>query len=83
VGDRELERASQFSANPVQGIEARTATAILPGHLSYDNFRIGENVDRPGFQGYGTLQGFEESEVFGYVIVLPPDPLGDADLTAI
>ena len=33
VGDREIERPGQFSADPIQGIEPRAAAAVLAAHL--------------------------------------------------
>ena len=79
----EDKRAGEFSADPMQRIQARTSTAVLPRHLPHDHFGIGINMDCLGLQGDGTLQGFQEGEILGDVVILAADPLGDSDLAAM
>src|SRR6266403_232461 len=40
-------------------------------------------MNRFGLQGDGALQSFQKSEIFGDVVVLAPDPLGDSDFAAL
>jgi len=82
VGDGEIEGASQFAAGPVQGVEARAAADVLAAHLADDDFGIGVDVERLGLSSDCELQGFHEGDVFGDVVILVADPLGDADGTA-
>ena len=79
VGDREFERAGQLSANPVQRVQAFTAAVVVAQHLANDNLRIRINVQPASFQIHCALQGFEESQVLGNIVVLVADPFGDSD----
>ncbi len=58
VGDGKFERADQLLADPMQGIEARTAAGVLACHLSDYHFGIGIDVKCLGFQLQSTLQSF-------------------------
>ena len=40
VSDREIERPSQFPADPIQGIKPRTAASVLATHLPHHDFGI-------------------------------------------
>jgi len=40
VGDREIQRSGQFPADPIQGIEPRTAAVVLTAHLLDHYFGI-------------------------------------------
>jgi len=79
VGDGEIQGASEFAAGPVQGVEAGAAADVLSAHLADDDFGIGVDVEGLGFLSDGKLQGFHESDVLGYVVILMADPFGDAD----
>jgi hypothetical protein len=83
VGDGKLERASQLAANPVQGIEARAAAGVFTLHLADYHLGIRINVQRGRFEASSALQGLQKRDVLGYVIVLAPDPAGDADGAAV
>jgi hypothetical protein len=79
VRDGEIQGARQLAAGPMQGVEAGTATEVLASHLADDDLGIRVNVQGLGLQGDGALQGFHERDVFGDVVILVADPLGDAD----
>ena len=67
----------------MQGIQARAAANILAAHLSHDNLRVGENVKGLRVEGYRILQGFEQSDIFGNVVILVANPLRNANRAAI
>jgi hypothetical protein len=77
--DGEFQRPRELAADPVQGIEARAAAGVFTPHLTHHYFGIRVDVQLGGFEGQGTLQGFEQCDVFGYVVVLVSDPAGDLD----
>ena len=77
--DREFERARQFAASPMKRIQTRAAAGVFPRHLTNYNLRIGVDVQRVRSQRYRALQRFHQRGVFGHVVVLMPNPLGDAD----
>ncbi len=79
VGDGEFERAGQLSANPVQRVQAFTAAVVVAQHLANDNLRIRINVQPASFQIHCALQGFEQGQVLGNIVVLVTDPFGDSD----
>jgi hypothetical protein len=79
VGDGEFQGASQFAAGPMKGIETRTAAGIFAGHLANHDLGIGIDVQLVGIQCNRTLEGFHQGGVFGDVVVLVSNPLGDAD----
>jgi len=79
VGDREVERARQLPADPMQRIKPRTAATVLAAHLLDHDFRIWKDVQRSGLEPQGALQRFQQSHILGHVIVLAPDPFGDSD----
>ena len=83
VRDREVQRAGELAAGPMQGVKTRAATGILAGHLANDNLRIGEDPQSLRVKYQGVLQGFQQSHVLGHVIVLVADPFGDPDLLSI
>jgi hypothetical protein len=76
--DRELQRAGQLPAGPVQRIKPRTATDVFPRHLPHHNLGIGVNVQLACLKSDSILQGFHQGCVFGDIVVLVADPLGDA-----
>src|SRR5664279_4740336 len=82
MGDGEVHGAGEFAAGPVQGIQAGAATGVLAGHLLYDDLGVGEDVEGAGVDGDGVLQGFQQGDVFGDVVVLAANGLGDANLFA-
>ena len=63
----------------MQGIEARAAASVFAGHLADDNLRIRVNVQLLCFERDSALQSFHQRRVFGDVVVLVTDPLGDTD----
>jgi len=77
VGDGELQRASKFSAGPVQRIEPWAVAGVDARHLLYDNFGIGVNVEGASFQENRALQSFQKGQVLGNVVILPANPLRD------
>ena len=79
VGDGKLQRTGQLATDPVQGIKAWAAAGVLAAHLPDDHLGVRINVQRLGFKRQGALQGFQQSDVFGDIIVLAADPPGDAD----
>jgi len=79
VGDGEAEGTSQLAARPVQRIEAGATADVLAAHLADYDFGIGIDVQGLGVEGDSALQGFHEGNVFGDVVILVADPLGDAD----
>ena len=81
VGNGEIERARKFAASPVQGIEHGARAAVDAGHLLDHDFGVGEHMQALGLEGERTLQGFDQGDVFGDVVVLAANPLGDADGT--
>jgi len=83
VRDGELKRAGQLAADPMQRIETRAAADVFPVHLPHHYFGIGVDVKLPGFEGQSTLQGFQQSNIFGYVIILASNPLRDSDCRAL
>src|ERR1019366_7089300 len=82
MGDGEVQGAGEFAAGPVQGIQAGTATGVLAGHLLYDDLGVGEHVESTSFDGNRVLQGFQQGNVFGDIVVLTADGLGDPPLFA-
>jgi hypothetical protein len=78
MGDGEGQRAGQFAASPVQGVEAWAAANILPGHLPHHHFGIGIDVQFLRFESNGVLQSFHERGIFRDVVILVADPFGDA-----
>ena len=67
----------------MKGVEAWAATGVLAGHLANHHLRVGEDAQHLGFESEGVLQGFEQGDVLGYVVVLVPDPLRDPDLLTL
>ena len=82
VGDGERKRPDQLVASPVQRIEARTPAAVFACHLAHNHLGVGIYVERFGFQCDGKLQCFQQCQILSDVVVLPSNPLGDADLSA-
>lgn len=80
---REVQGTCEFAAGPVQGIEAWAATGVFAGHLAYYDLGVREDAQHFGLEREGMLQGFEQSYVFGDVVVLMSDPFGDPDLLAL
>src|ERR1019366_134595 len=83
VLDGEVNRSRQFAAGPVQGMQARAAAGVFAGHLLDHHFGVRINMQRLGVDRDGVLQGLEQGDVFCYVIVLMPDPAGDANGFAV
>jgi len=83
VGDGKFERACQLAADPVQGIESWAAAGVLALHLANNHLGVGINVQSGRFEGASALQGLQEGNVFGHIVVLAPYPAGDADGTAV
>jgi len=83
VRDREVERAGQLAADPVQGVQSRAAAGILAPHLLDHNFGIRVDVKCLRSQGQSTLQGFKQGNILGYVVILAPNPFGDSDLACL
>ncbi len=79
--DRKRQGPRQFSAGPVQGVKARAAADVFPGHLPDHNFRIRKDVEFLRLACHGILQGFHECRVLGDIVILMANPLGDADRT--
>jgi hypothetical protein len=79
VRNREVEGPDQLATGPVQGVQTGTAALVFTGHLLDHDLGVRENVKPACFEGEGELQGFEEGDIFGHIIVLTPDPLGDPD----
>src|SRR5579862_7439829 len=77
--NRELQRTRQFATSPVQRVETRAATLILPGHLPHHHLRVGIDVQFSRLQRNRILQGFHQRCIFSDVVILMADPLGDAD----
>ena len=67
----------------MEGVEAGTATGVLAGHLADYYLRVREDAQHFCFQAKRVLQGFQESDVLGDVVVLVADPLRDPDLLAL
>src|ERR1019366_6462054 len=82
MGDGEVQGAGEFAAGPVQGIQAGTATGVLAGHLLYDDLGVGEYVKSPSVDRNRVLQGFQQGDVLGDVVVLAADGFGDPHLFA-
>jgi hypothetical protein len=79
ASNRELQAPSQFATDPVQRIQSRTAAGIFAAHLTHHHVGIRINMKRKRSPIQGTLQSFQQRYVLGHVVVLPADPLGDAD----
>ena len=79
MGDCEIEGASQFAADPIQRIEAFATAVVVPQHLTNNDFGIRINVQLAGLEVHRALKSLEKSEIFGDVVVLIADPLGDSD----
>lgn len=79
VRDGEFEGASQLAAGPMERIEAWAAANVLAAHLPDDHLGVGVDVQGLRLQRNGALQGFHQGHVFGNVIILMADPLGDAN----
>jgi hypothetical protein len=82
AADGELKGAGELAADPVERIEAGAAAGIFAAHLADDDVGIGIDAERLGFPVEGALERFEEGDVFGDIIVLPADPLGDESAAA-
>ena len=67
----------QFPTEPVQRIKPWAAAVVLADHLSNDHLRVGINVELTGVEFVRSLQGLKQGEIFGNVIVLPPNPFTD------
>src|ERR1019366_3597779 len=78
VLDGEVNRSRQFAAGPIQRMQARAAAGVFAGHLLDPHFGVRINMHRDG-----VLQGLQQGDVFCYVIVLMPDPAGDANGFAV
>jgi len=63
----------------MEGIETRAAADVFPVHLADDYFGVGVNVKLPGFKGQSALQGFQQGNIFGHVVILASNPLRDSD----
>src|SRR5262249_50555124 len=83
VGDAELKGSRELAAHPVQRVEPGTAAGVLAGHLLDDQFRVRINAERGGIEVERALQGLKKSSVFGHVVIVMADPLGDPDQLAI
>jgi len=79
VRDGEIKRAGELATDPVQGIQARAAASVLAPHLLDNDFGVRVDVKCPGSQGQGALQGFKQSNIFGHIVILSPDPFRDSD----
>jgi hypothetical protein len=79
VGDGEFEGTGQLPAGPVKRIKTGATAGILAAHLANHHFGIGINMQCFGFHGESALQGFHQGHVFGNIIILVADPLGDAN----
>jgi len=82
VKDREIKGAGQLAAGPVERVQPWAATRVLSGHLTDYYLRVGENVQHLSLQFQSVLQGFEQGDIFGDIVVLVPDPLRDPDFLA-
>src|ERR1700704_1708798 len=83
MGDGKLEGTGQLAANPVQGIETRAATGVFASHLADHHLGVRINVQGAGLQRSSTLQGLEQGNILGYVVVLTANPAGDTDGPAV
>src|ERR1019366_1788404 len=83
VLDGEVNRSRQFAAGPVQRMQARAAAGGFAGHLLDHHFGVRIDMQRLGLDGDGVLQGLKQGNVFGYVVVLMPDPAGDTGNFAV
>ena len=81
VGYGEVERTRQFSAGPIQGIEAGIAAGVFASHLLDDYFRIREYVQRFGAHFNGILQRLQKSCIFSDIIILMADPFPDLNFS--
>ena len=67
----------------MERIETRAAAAIFTRHLFDHNFRISVDVESSSFEGERNLQSFQQRGVFGHIVVMVADPLGDPNHFAI
>lgn len=79
VRDGKLQRPGQLATNPVQRIQARAATGILAAHLPDHDLGIRIDVQCLGLQRQSTLQRLKQGNVFRDIVVLAPNPAGNAD----
>jgi hypothetical protein len=83
VRDREFQGARQFAAGPMQRIKTRAAADVFARHLPNYNLRIGVNVQLLRSQRNRALQRLHERGVFGHIVILVANPLGDADRSGL
>ena len=81
--DRKSQRLCQLPADPMEGIQTRAAALVFALHLPNDDLRIRVHVQRLGIQVQRALKGFEQSQVFGDIVILMTDPLGNSNRCTI
>jgi len=67
----------------MERIETRAPADVFPVHLADHYFGVGVNVKLPGFEAQSALQGFQQSNILGHVIILASNPLRDSDGRAL
>jgi hypothetical protein len=80
VLDGEINRTCQFAAGPVQGMQTGAMAGVLTMHLLDHYLGVGINAQRPGLHGDGVLQDFQQSNIFGDIVVLMPNRFGNSSL---
>lgn len=61
----------------VQGLQSPAAVGRYAPHLLDHNFGIRVDLKRFGLQGLSTLQGFQQDNILGHIVMMAPNPLGD------
>ena len=79
MGDRELKKRASFRQIQCKEYNRELRTSVIAGYLSHHYLRIGLDVERCCFQYQGALESLDHRQVFGDIIVLMSDPLGDLD----
>jgi hypothetical protein len=80
--DGEVQRAREFATGPVQRIKTGTLAGIDAIHLANDHFGIGVNAKSLRIHRQGYLQGFEEGDVLGDIVIVVAYPSGNTELAA-
>src|SRR5271157_5244727 len=83
VRDGKINRARQLAAGPIQGVKTRAAAGVLARHLLDHDLRVGINAKGASVDRDGVLQGLEQRNVLGHVVVLVPDPSCNAGRFAV
>jgi hypothetical protein len=83
MGDGKLQGASQLAADPVQGIETRTAAGVLTSHLADNHLGVGINMQGARLKRFCALQCLKQGDIFSYVVILAAYPAGDTDGSAL